>query len=474
MREANHITSEPVISVGLMTGVEEVQFKLSGEYASTDGRRFPPGAYHAMARGNRLFIHDSQGQLLVTAPEIELMPNDVSPGSFTVVNVPIGRDFHWHQEQELSFQGSLILKCTPTARLMVINRLPLEAYLTSVIASEMSAFAPLEFLKAHAIISRSWLLAQLHRRGREPDSPPSEKCRALRMSIPDSQSTSLEIIRWSDRRAHTAFDVCADDHCQRYHGITRVSSLTVMDAIAETRGMVLTFDDEICDARFSKCCGGMTETYSTAWEDREIPYLAGTYDGERWPMDFPTPLAEEKAATYWITHRPPAFCNTSDRALIEQILPEIDQHTLAFFRWQIDYEQDRLRAIVEKKLGVDLGPILSLQPLRRGVSGRIITLAIRGEKRSVVIGKELEIRRVLSETHLYSSAFIVRAEGEGSIPHRFHLIGAGWGHGVGLCQIGAAVMARQGKSHVEILAHYFRGTALRRVYTAPAAPSDER
>lgn len=465
--------SEPIIAVGLMTEVKDVWFHLWGVFTSTSGRRFPPGAYHAAARESRLSIRDSQGQLLGMVPEMELIPSDVSSCSFTVANVPIGRDFHWQQEQALSFRGSLILKCTPATRLTVINRIPLEAYLTSVIASEMSASAPPEFLKAHAIISRSWLLAQLHQRGREPDSPSSEGHDALRMPTPDSRPMSLEIIRWFDRRAHTEFDVCADDHCQRYHGITRISSPTVPDAIAKTRGMVLTFGDDVCDARFSKCCGGMTEHYSTAWEDREVPYLVGTYDGERWPMDFPAPLTEEKAATYWITHRPPAYCNTSDRALIERILPEIDQPTLAFFRWQVDYEQDHLRAIIERKLGVDLGPIRSLRPLRRGVSGRLVTLAIRGEKGSVVIGKELEIRRALSDTHLYSSAFVVRAEGVGSVPHRFHLIGAGWGHGVGLCQIGAAVMARQGKSHVEILAHYFRGAALQRAYTSRATLHDE-
>lgn len=280
----------------------------------------------------------------------------------------------------------------------------------------------------------------------------------------DPRATSHEFIRWYDRESHADFDVCADDHCQRYQGIGRAFSSTVFEAVEQTRGLVLVHGQDICDTRFSKCCGGMSENYRAAWQDVEVPYLVGVYDGPDWPAGYGLPLTEEANAERWITGAPPAYCYTSDAGIIEEILPDFDQETRDFYRWQVCYAQDELQALLRQKLGFDLGGIISLEAVERGVSGRIVRLKIVGEKTSIVVGKELEIRRALSPSHLYSSAFIVRAEEAGRVPARFRLIGAGWGHGVGLCQIGAAVMARQGKSYREILSHYYRGSSWRILY----------
>jgi peptidoglycan hydrolase-like amidase len=477
INDLGHIQREPLISVGLMTGVRDVSFQVSGEFAVADGHRLSPGSYKAVADGPHVQIRHEAGNLLFAAPEIELMPGDFSSSVFTLANVTIGMEFHWQRQQEQSFRGTLKLVARPGQGLTAINQIPLESYLTSVISSEMSASSPPEFLKAHAVISRSWLLAQLQGPGirdqgsgvRDQGSEGRDQgSAAAGLESPQSAirnpQSAIEIIRWYSRESHTDFDVCADDHCQRYQGITKTFSPAVFDAIQETRGVVLVSGDEICDARFSKCCGGMTENYRTAWEDVEVPYLVGVYDGPNAPAPGPLPLMQEAAAEQWIVGSPSAYCHTSDRDLLQQILPDFDQETQDFFRWEVSYEQDELRAIVERKLNIELGSILGWQPLARGVSGRIVRLKITGEKASVVVGKELEIRRALSRTHLYSSAFIVRPEGEGTVPEWFRLIGAGWGHGVGLCQIGAAVMAQQGRDYREILAHYYRGSALRVLY----------
>ncbi|HKG21358.1 MAG TPA: SpoIID/LytB domain-containing protein, partial [Blastocatellia bacterium] len=262
------------------------------------------------------------------------------------------------------------------------------------------------------------------------------------------------------------FDVCADDHCQRYQGISRAYSREAFEAIRATRGAVLTWDGKICDTRYSKSCGGMTESFRAAWEDKDIPYLSAIYDGKNRPENFEAPLTDEPGAYEWISGSPEAFCNTRDRALLSRILPGFDQETLDFFRWGVTYSQEELAAIVESRTGLGLGGIRQVVPVERGESGRIIRLKLVGERGTAIIGKELEIRRALSRSHLYSSAFVVREEGEGvgGLPLRFHLLGAGWGHGVGLCQIGAAVMATSGYSHAQILSHYFRGAELQNIY----------
>ncbi len=454
------IQSEPIIAVGLMTGVKQVSFQLSGEFLSKNGQRFLPGSYQAVEDGHTTKIRNDDGHLLEETSEIELVPKNASSNIFTLADVMIGIDFHWQRKEEQSFQGTLKIFARPNQGLIVVNRIPVESYLTSVISSEMSASCPPELLKAHAVISRSWLLAQLSNQKSEADRQQS----AIQFDALRQPQSAIEIVRWYDRENHTDFDVCADDHCQRYQGITKAFSPAVFDAIKETRGLALVYDDEICDARFSKCCGGMTENYRAAWEDRDIPYLSGVYDGLRLPVDIPWPLDQETAAEQWIMNSPPVYCNTTEPILIQQILPAFDQETPDFFRWEVTYEQDELQAIIQRKLNLELGAILALEPLKRGVSGRIVKLRIVGERASIVIGKELEIRRALSPTHLYSSAFVVRSEGQGTVPRRFRLIGAGWGHGVGLCQIGAAVMAQQGNSYREVLAHYYRGSSFSTLY----------
>ncbi len=341
----------------------------------------------------------------------------------------IGIGFRWERKERQVFRGTIRL-IKREAGLSVINDVSLEDYVTSVISSEMSATCPLELLKAHAVISRSWLwfpkVSPAHAGGQQ-------------------RTESHEILRWYGREAHPDFDVCADDHCQRYQGITKASSRAVIDATCATAGEFLRFKGAICDARFSKSCGGITERFATAWEDDDIPYLQSIYDG---PLNLGTANSET-----WIRSSPPAYCNTDDSELLARLLPGFDQETHDFYRWQVAYTPEELGELIRQRLGVELGPIRELQPLARGPSGRLNRIKVTGERDYLVIGKELEIRRALSRTHLYSSAFVVDKE-----PGRFVLSGAGWGHGVGLCQIGAAVMATEGKTYIEILQHYYRGT----------------
>ncbi|MBR1668473.1 MAG: SpoIID/LytB domain-containing protein [Bacteroidaceae bacterium] len=335
--------------------------------------------------------------------------------SFTLKDVIIGIGFHWERREEQTFCGALEL-IEEDGLLRAVNVVPVETYLTSVISSEMSANASLELLKAHAVISRSWLLAMM-------DSPRIG-------NFAHEQLSADSIIRWYDSEAHTLFDVCADDHCQRYQGITRQSNPRVMAAIEATRGQVLTFDGKICDARFSKCCGGMTEVFETCWENIRHPYLVA---------------------------KPDPYCNTKDHHILSQVLNNYDQETVDFYQWTVQYTTDELSELIHRKSGIDMGRILGLQPLERGASGRIITLKIVGDKHTIIVGKELEIRKWLSESHLYSSAFDVEKTSDGFILH-----GKGWGHGVGLCQIGAAVMGEQGIPYTEILDFYYPHAELTR------------
>ena len=276
-----------------------------------------------------------------------------------------------------------------------------------------------------------------------------------------------ELIRWYDREDHTIFDVCADDHCQRYQGITRETSDKARQAVAATSGQILQYGGEICDARFSKCCGGITERYRYCWENIDKPYLMAVRDSrEGVTADATLPdLTVEANAEAWIRQQPDAFCNTTDRRILSQVLNDYDQETKDFYRWHVDYTQEELSQLITDRLKLDLGAIIDLEPLERGASGRISRLRIVGSKRSFVIGKELEIRRTLSPSHLYSSAFVVdRSDLRDGVPQRFRLTGAGWGHGVGLCQIGAAVMGDQGYPYDQILLHYYRGADIKKIY----------
>jgi len=390
------------LAVGLMEGVESVRVELLGAFTDTAGKSYPAGKYHL----------ESEITLIPSAPE----------ASFAIEDVVIGIGFHWERKERQVFRGDLrILK---REGLTVINDVSLEEYVTSVISSEMSASCPLELLKAHAVISRSWLCyPKLHP---ESDGPGNFSLRV-----------GDEITRWYGREAHRDFDVCADDHCQRYQGITKAYSTSVSQAASATASEVLKYDGKVCDARFSKCCGGVVEEYRNAWDDRDVPYLVSVPD---------------------IDDSGNVYCDTKDKALLAQILPGFDQETQDFYRWTVRYTGDEIRQLIWSRLSEDVGEVLALEPLERGPSGRIIRLRIRGQARSLVIGKELEIRRALSRSHLYSSAFDVERDGA-----MFVLKGKGWGHGVGLCQIGAAVMASRGKNYHEILEHYYPGTSTGRL-----------
>ena len=402
------------VTVGLMEKVASVDVELLGGFTDPAGVALGPGR-----------------RLLAT--ETTLLPADPAGASFALDGVTIGIGFHWERQERQLFRGTLRLLRRPGG-LTVVNDVPLEEYVTSVVSSEMSATCPAELLKAHAVISRSWLKG------------PS----ALGVASP-GDAPAGEVLRWYGREAHADFEVCADDHCQRYQGITKEISPAAAEAVRATAGEFLLHDGAICDTRFSKCCGGLTERYSTAWDDAEVPYLVSLPDG----LDAPPPDDLEA----FIRSSPAAFCNAAEPALLARILPGFDQETRDFFRWRVVYAPEELGEIVASRLGVDLGPIASLEPLARGPSGRIFRLRISGARGSLVVGKELEIRRALSRSHLYSSAFVVDRDAAG----RFVLTGAGWGHGVGLCQIGATVMAERGFSYREILAHYYPGTAVGRV-----------
>ena len=385
--------------------------------------------------------------------ELTFLPQE-EQASFSLEDVTIGLHFHWERHETQTFQGTLKL-VVDEGKITAINLLPVEDYLTSVISSEMSATSSLEFLKAHAVISRSWLLAQM------------EKHQALSQKEDTGffpfTKTDTEYIRWYDREDHTIFDVCADDHCQRYQGITKASNQTVEQAVRATCGQVLIYEDSICDARFSKCCGGMTEEFSYCWENKDYPYLTAIRDNEK-AENIPD-LTDEKQAENWIRTSPEAYCNTHDRKILSQILNNYDQETTDFYRWKVRYTQSELTELIRNRSRCDYGQIVDLIPVERGKSGRISKLKIVGTLKTFTIGKELEIRRTLSETHLFSSAFVVdKGPEEGGVPSWFELTGAGWGHGVGLCQIGAAIMGEKGYNYKEILLHYYKNADIRKLY----------
>ncbi len=411
------------LSVGLVERRQVIQVELLAPYLDQDGRRHPPG------------------RLEIKGP-LSLRPEDPASASFAVLDVTIGVGFHWQRQERQVFRGAL--RVVLDQGLVAINDVPLDEYVTSVISSEMSASCPLELLKAHAVISRSWLL---HPRGRAGKGGAETPSRPETRGSAGSSRGPGEIVRWYGREAHRLFDVCADDHCQRYQGISKVFSEAATRAVAETADELLLYQGQVCDARFSKCCGGMSESYGSAWDDREVPYLIAVYDGP--------PPAPRFAAEPWILGDPPAYCNTDDRELLALLLPGFDQETRDFFRWTVVLTGEEIHRFVREKLGQDLGVVRAVEPLERGASGRIVRLRITGDKGTLIAGKELEIRRLLAPTHLLSSAFVVD-----EVAGRFTLHGAGWGHGVGLCQIGAAVMATRGNDYRTILAHYYPGTEI--------------
>ncbi len=433
--------NQPKITVGIMDRQTGIAGHLNGEF---DGDVFGPvsGRFSAKTESGNIVLLDGSYREICHSPEIRLTAGHNA--MFGLFDVTIGNRFHWERKEDQTFQGDLILRLRKDGTIAVINEISPEDYLESVISSEMKATAPIEFLKAHAIIARSWLLATLHRREKMKEA-----------ALPMGKVTGEEVIRWYDRENHDLFDVCADDHCQRYQGMTKIVSGQAAEAIRQTHGKVITYQDEICDARYSKACGGLTENFETAWEDREVPYLASISDASV----LHRPIRTEEEASAWIFSEPDVYCSTMDENLLAKILPDFDRETKNFFRWRVEYTGEELENILKEKSGFDFGTLKEMLPLQRGPSGRISRLKIVGSKKSMIVGKELEIRRWFSRTHLYSSAFIVRVEGE-----RWILHGAGWGHGVGLCQIGAAAMATLGFSAEEILSHYFQGVEIQKIY----------
>jgi len=445
------IDQKPEISVGIVSGFG-LTFTLNGTFnASVDGRNLS-GQWTALIQDGSILLTDKTATV-EAGDEIILVPSDPENDSFTLHAVTIGVAFHWQRNEDQTFRGRLKF-IVENDHVTAVNILSVEDYLLSVISSEMSATSSAELLKAHAVISRSWLLAQMEKTARLRDS----KWKYITSIITDT-----EITRWYDREDHSNFDVCADDHCQRYQGITKASTRVVEQAVRETSGEVLMYDGVICDARYSKCCGGITELFENAWEPVSHPYLQAITDNKQLPSGFNTNLTQEANSVKWINSVPDAFCNTNDKKTLSQVLNNYDQETNDFFRWKVTYAQKELSSLVREKTGIDFGLIYELEPMTRGTSGRIVRLRIKGDKNTMIIGKELEIRKALSKTHLYSSAFVVeKSFEEGEI--KFTLSGAGWGHGVGLCQIGAAVMGASGYSYREILTHYFMNASLKKIY----------
>ena len=439
----------PLISVGILSG-KEIEFSFPIKFISSDETE-SSGMQKAIYRDGKIHWQGKEYN------ELSFTPQQGAPAFFELKDVTIGINFHWERKEVQKFKGELKI-IIEGEQLTAINVISIEEYLTSVISSEMSATASLELLKAHAVISRSWLVNKLRVENGElrvtlqPDSAAHSQ-----LSILNSQ-----LIKWYDHEAHRNFDVCADDHCQRYQGITRASTPQAIEAVSATRGEVLMYKGAICDARFSKCCGGAFEEFQNCWENVKHPYLIRQRDSKT-EKQLPD-LTIEAEADKWIRTSPVAFCNTQDKKILSQVLNNYDQETADFYRWKVSYSQQELSELIHQRSGIDFGQIIDLIPVERGTSGRLVRLRIVGTLRTLIIGKELEIRRTLSTSHLYSSAFVIDKEYGDELPSRFILTGAGWGHGVGLCQIGAAVMGEQGYKYEEILSHYYPGSTLEKQY----------
>ena len=477
---------QPNVSVGIVSG-QKIHFSLNKPYLAKG--EVVTGEQEVEFSEGGVLWNGNQYSSLTFHPQS-------CDASFSLSDVTIGVNFHWERKETQTFLGTLHF-VVESDKICAINELPVEKYLESVISSEMSATSSLELLKAHAVISRSWLLAQMKKRRDVAESGNNFFSFVKKDDM---------LIRWYDREDHTIFDVCADDHCQRYQGITKETSPHVAEAIRQTKGQILMDGEEICDARFSKCCGGITEEFQYCWENTPKSYLSAVRDialgikpkglkssmnaeclkdarnteglkdgdtenlkGSKALMDseYRLPdLTQEEEADRWIRSNPPAFCNTTDRKVLSEVLNDYDQETADFYRWKVTLTQEKLQQLLEEKLKMNFGCILDMKAVERGTSGRISKLQIIGTEKTFTIGKELEIRRALSDSHLYSSAFVVDKcdLDENQVPQRFELIGAGWGHGVGLCQIGAAVMGNEGYSYDDILLRYYQGAEIKKIY----------
>ncbi|MCK6606426.1 MAG: SpoIID/LytB domain-containing protein [Ignavibacteriaceae bacterium] len=445
--------TEPVLSVGVLKA-KQINVIFYGDYYTEEGDRLLSGNYLFTISGNEIKVSGKSGEFTFS-DNLVINPSSADIEHFTIKDVIIGIQFHWERKEKQSFKGSLRFSIEDDC-IWAVNLINIEEYLRSVISSEMNARSNINLLKAHSVISRSWVLSQIEKSKQLTDEQKKD---------PGFTLTDDTRIKWYDREDHTLFDVCADDHCQRYQGITKIFTESADNAVKETRGLVLKYGSDICDARYYKSCGGVTEPFENVWEDKHYPYLIAVIDYKFEPDGFNLDFTDEKNAVKWLDSDPPAYCNTTDKKILSQVLPHFDQETTDFYRWQVEYTNEQLRELILKKSGIDFGEITDMVPLKRGPSARIIELRIAGRLKTMTIGKELEIRRLLSESHLYSSAFFVKKlDVKDGVPGRFILKGAGWGHGVGLCQIGAAVMAEKGFMFDEILLHYYRNAQLVKAY----------
>jgi SpoIID/LytB domain protein len=445
--------NEPLISVGILSDTK-IKFELYGDYNSYGFKHFFSGRFEAELVGDRIICKGDKDKIEIT-DEIIFEPQEPNNESFLIRDVVIGVKFHWERKEKQRFTHSLKL-IKDDGKITAINIVPIEKYLMSVISSEMSAKCSMQMLKATAVVSRSWLLAQIEK---------SKSLKKEKVNYESGYNSEGEVVKWYDREDHKLFDVCADDHCQRYQGVTKMTSDAVRMAVEQTNGVVLLEDQKILDARFSKSCGGISESFENVWEPVKHHSLSAIYDYKFVADEFNDDFTKEENAVNWIKANPPAFCNTTDPKILNQILLDYDQETKDFYRWKVEFDQKDLSDLITRKSGIDFGKIIDLIPIERGFSSRLVKLKIVGTKKTLTIGKELEIRRTFSETHLYSSAFYVKKFGEVSgAPEKFILHGAGWGHGVGLCQIGAAVMAEQGYQFDEIVIHYFKDAQLKKIY----------
>ena len=446
MEQLPKLAQEPIITVGIMHA-ERIGFFFDSPFRCAEIPNITfDGEYEVLlSESGRVSFFEQEFDSLHFTP-IEEQDYTSEDGYFELEDVVIGINFHWERKETQRFKGGLTFMIEHS-KVVAVNEIPTEAYIFSVISSEMSATASLELLKAHAVISRSWLLKPIIHNEHNANAVLERR-------------TDDELIKWYERDSHELYNVCADDHCQRYQGITRARTEKVRRAIEATRGLVLRSHGEICDARFSKSCGGVSEVFESCWADEHYPYLERVVDSRSAESVISTPdLTVEANAEAWIRGEYDSFCNTHDKEILSQVLNNYDQETTDFYRWTVEYTTEQLSELVARRSGIDFGTIVALEPVERGVSGRLTRLRIVGTKRTMIVGKELEIRRWLSESHLYSSAFVVDKTDMG-----FKLIGAGWGHGVGLCQIGAAVMGAKGYKYDEILAHYFVNSQLSMLY----------
>ncbi len=423
---------EPTIRVGLIQDRENTKFSIDKSVSLVPEKGMKIKLTPQGKETWRIFANEGLVCENLTTHEkhaypeagfIRIEPEDLKNTLTVLHDVTIGIQFHWEREEDDDYPYILEFCKSSAKKIMAINELPVERYLESVISSEMSGDCPSALLHAHTVIARSWLLAQMQ-------NPP-----------------------------HVNYLVCHDDHCQRYQGMRRWTK-SAGNAVKDTHGEVLTYQGEICDTRYSKSCGGITENFENCWPPQKVSYCQTIVDAPENKISPVPDLTKEENVRTWVTFRPASFCNATPQEL-ERLLVEYDREIKDLFRWEVIYSQDEITKLIESKTQRKLGQLKEIKTGKRGRSGRLLSIDFIGTTGNIHVDDQLEIRRVLSPSHLYSACFVVDTEGgKDSVPDKFILRGGGWGHGVGLCQIGAAVMSTHGYDYKQILQHYYRGTEL--------------